>query len=86
LFSDIGPIKRARFLDKGIAEVIYVKMSHAVEAIEKYDGKELDGNPMRIIYENNAPTSRIDQFRSANSSTKTNFSMSFQKYFFFTTL
>ena len=43
LFSDIGPIKRARFLDKGIAEVLYVKIEHAKEAIYKYDKNELDG-------------------------------------------
>jgi len=43
LFSDIGPIKRARFIDKGLAEVIYVRIEHAKEAIQKYDLKELDG-------------------------------------------
>ena len=43
LFSDIGPIKRARFLDKGLAEVVYVKLEHAKEAIHKYDKNELDG-------------------------------------------
>lgn len=43
LFSDIGPIKRARFLDKGVAEVVYVKLDHAKEAIYKYDRSELDG-------------------------------------------
>lgn len=48
LFSDVGPIKRARFLDKGIAEVVYVKMEHAREAIDKYDRNELDGREMRI--------------------------------------
>lgn len=48
LFSDIGPIKRARFLDKGLAEVVYVKLEHAKEAIYKYDKNELDGRAMRI--------------------------------------
>ena len=43
LFSDVGPIKRARFLEKGLAEVIYVKLEHAKEAIYKYDKNELDG-------------------------------------------
>lgn len=43
LFSDIGPIKRARFIDKGLAEVVYVRIEHAKEAIDKYDLKELDG-------------------------------------------
>ncbi len=43
LFSDIGPIKRARFVDKGIAEIVYVKLEHAKEAIYKYDRNLLDG-------------------------------------------
>lgn len=43
LFSDIGPIKRAYFVDKGVAEVVYVKLEHAREAINKYDRSELDG-------------------------------------------
>lgn len=48
LFSDIGPIKRARFIDKGLAEVVYVRIEHAKEAIQKYDLKELDGRQMVI--------------------------------------
>lgn len=48
LFSDIGPIKRARFIDKGLAEVVYVRVEHAKEAIHKYDLKELDGRQMVI--------------------------------------
>lgn len=50
MFSDIGPIKRARFLDKGIAEVVYVKLEHAREAIGKYDKNELDGNYTGLVY------------------------------------
>lgn len=54
LFSDIGPIKRARFLDKGIAEVLYVKIEHAKEAIYKYDKNELDGkiNIFSVVWQN----------------------------------
>lgn len=48
LFGDIGPIKRARFIDRGFAEVIYLKLEHAKEAIRKYDRNELDGKAMRI--------------------------------------
>ncbi|CAF0981542.1 unnamed protein product [Brachionus calyciflorus] len=48
LFGDIGPIKRARFLERGLAEVIYLKLEDAKEAIRKYDRNELDGRPMRI--------------------------------------
>lgn len=51
LFSDIGPIKRARFIDKGLAEVVYVRIEHAKEAIQKYDLKELDGMSHSWIHE-----------------------------------
>jgi hypothetical protein len=30
-------------LEKGLAEVVYVKLEHAKEAIHKYDRNELDG-------------------------------------------
>ena len=49
LFSDIGPIKRAKFVDKGLAEVTYIKLEHAKEAIAKYDRNELDGIAPRAI-------------------------------------
>ncbi|RNA02758.1 polymerase delta-interacting [Brachionus plicatilis] len=50
LFGDIGPIKRARFIERGQAEVVYLKLEHAKEAIRKYDRNELDGRPMRIEF------------------------------------
>ena len=46
----MGPIKRARFLEKGLAEVVYVKLEHAKEAIYKYDKNELDGKSSFIFY------------------------------------
>lgn len=49
LFSDIGPIKRAYFVEKGVAEVVYVKLEHAREAIHKYDRSELDGLDYLLI-------------------------------------
>ena len=48
LFSDIGPIKDAKFIDKGVAEVIYVNLDDAYSAIKKYDRKELDGKAFSI--------------------------------------
>ncbi len=48
LFSDIGPIKRARLLNNGIAEVVYVKLEDARKAISKYNKNELDGQQMWI--------------------------------------
>jgi hypothetical protein len=69
LFSDIGPIKRARFLEKGLAEVVYVKLEHAKEAIYKYDKNELDGRPMKIeLVNSNRPTSELVHEKKLNSS------------------
>lgn len=60
LFSDIGPIKRARFIDKGLAEVIYVRIEHAKEAITKYDLKELDGRQMVIGFADKAHSTQSE--------------------------
>lgn len=65
LFSDIGPIKRARFVDKGLAEVVYVRIDHAKEAIQKYDLKELDGRQMVIGF---ADKSLLSSSEAINSS------------------
>ena len=48
LFGSIGPIKSTKFVDQGIAEVIFMSLEDAYAAINKYDDKELDGYPMRI--------------------------------------
>lgn len=59
LFSDIGPIKRAKFIERGVAEVIYVNLDDAYSAIKKYDQKELDGRAMKIeLTSNNAPVAK----------------------------
>ena len=36
-------------MDKGLAEVTYIKLEHAKEAIAKYDRNELDGIAPRAI-------------------------------------
>jgi hypothetical protein len=54
LFGNIGDIKSAVVhydasgRSRGTAEVTFRKRADAVEAIEKYNGRELDGAPMRI--------------------------------------
>jgi hypothetical protein len=35
-------------LEKGLAEVVYVKLEHAKEAIHKYDRNELDGKLKKL--------------------------------------
>lgn len=46
LFSAVGPVKRARMLGFGRAQVVFVRRDHAIEAIQKYNKRDLDGQPM----------------------------------------
>ena len=48
LFSAIGPIKRAKFAKKGIADVVFVKLEDARNAIISYNNKLLDGRELKI--------------------------------------
>ncbi|XP_048762160.2 polymerase delta-interacting protein 3-like isoform X2 [Ostrea edulis] len=48
LFGAIGPIKRARLLKAGIAEVVYLNKDDVQKAIQKYHNRELDGLPMQV--------------------------------------
>lgn len=47
LFGDIGALKRARLVETGVAEVVFVKMSDAAKAVEIYHNRQLDGKPMK---------------------------------------
>ncbi|XP_025882558.1 THO complex subunit 4A isoform X1 [Oryza sativa Japonica Group] len=64
LFSEIGELKRYSVnYDKdgksqGTAEVVFARKVDALEAIKRYDGVILDGNPMKIdLIGNNSETS-----------------------------
>ncbi len=48
LFSAIGPIKRAKFVKKGIADVVFVKLEDARNAMVSYNNKLLDGRELKI--------------------------------------
>lgn len=48
LFGAIGPIKRARLLKEGVAEVVYLNKEDVQKAIQKYNNRELDGLPMQV--------------------------------------
>ncbi|XP_061191882.1 polymerase delta-interacting protein 3-like isoform X2 [Saccostrea echinata] len=48
LFGAIGPIKRARLLKAGVAEVVYLNKEDVQKAIQKYHNRELDGLPMQV--------------------------------------
>ncbi|VDQ04571.1 unnamed protein product [Trichobilharzia regenti] len=48
LFSSVGSLRLCTVTRPGQAEVIYNHSSDALEAIERYNGRELDGRPMRV--------------------------------------
>ena len=54
LFSNIGPVKRASVncdengKSKGSAEVIFSRKADALRAIKEYNGRQLDGQPLKI--------------------------------------
>jgi len=43
LFGDVGPLKNARLVKPGTAEVIFVNMEDAVAAVKTYHMRLLDG-------------------------------------------
>ncbi len=47
LFGDIGALKRAKLVEPGLAEVVFVKQSDASKAVEIYHNRQLDGKPMK---------------------------------------
>ena len=47
LFSDVGPLKRAKMATAGVAEVVFVKMEDAKKAVEIYHDRLLDGKAMK---------------------------------------
>uniref|UniRef100_A0A8C4N4X4 Polymerase (DNA-directed), delta interacting protein 3 n=1 Tax=Eptatretus burgeri TaxID=7764 RepID=A0A8C4N4X4_EPTBU len=47
LFSVYGALKRAKLMQPGAAEVVYVRKDDAVTAFEKYNNRFLDGQPMK---------------------------------------
>ncbi|XP_059168993.1 polymerase delta-interacting protein 3-like [Physella acuta] len=48
LFGAVGPLKKAKLLKPGNAEVVYVNKEDALSAIQKYHSRELDGQPMYV--------------------------------------
>lgn len=47
LFGDVGPLKRAKLVDTGVAEVVFVNKADAMKAVEIYHNRQLDGRAMR---------------------------------------
>lgn len=47
LFGDVGKLKRARLVDHGVAEVVFVDRMDAQKAVEIYHNRQLDGKAMK---------------------------------------
>jgi RNA recognition motif-containing protein len=48
LFSDVGPLKNARLVKPGVADVVFVNQHDAINAHKNYNMRELDGQPMLV--------------------------------------
>lgn len=48
LFSGFGAIKRAKFLEPGTADVVFVKLEDARQAIEQLNNSQLDGKQISV--------------------------------------
>lgn len=47
LFSDVGPLRRAKMVDHGVAEIVYLRKDDALTAVANYHNRQLDGKPMK---------------------------------------
>lgn len=47
LFADIGVLLESRVVRPGVAEVIYERRADAIQAVDVYHNRQLDGRPMK---------------------------------------
>ena len=61
LFSVVGPVRRARMVGIGKAEVVFVQKEHAMIAYHKYNNRDLDGQPMlmKLMLKDINPSNKI---------------------------
>jgi len=50
LFGDIGPLKNARLVKPGVADVIFVNVEDALTAVKTYHMRLLDGNVIQFLF------------------------------------
>ncbi|CAH1795564.1 unnamed protein product [Owenia fusiformis] len=48
LFGALGPLKFAKLIKRGTANVVFVRREDALTAVKKYHNRELDGKPMQV--------------------------------------
>ncbi|XP_004479627.2 polymerase delta-interacting protein 3 isoform X8 [Dasypus novemcinctus] len=61
LFCVCGALKRARLVQPGVAEVVFVKKDDAITAYKKYNNRCLDGQPMKCNLHMNGNVITSDQ-------------------------
>ncbi|KAF4529753.1 hypothetical protein B566_EDAN017997 [Ephemera danica] len=59
LFGDIGPLIQWRLVRPGIAEVTYTQKAHALNAVEVYHKRQLDGQPMTVVFVSSASNNDV---------------------------
>lgn len=47
LFADIGDLLKSKVIRPGVAEVIYNHRADAIQAVDVYHNRQLDGRPMK---------------------------------------
>jgi len=48
LFGDVGPLKNARLVKPGVADVIFVNIEDALAAVKTYHMRLLDGKAVNL--------------------------------------
>ncbi|XP_072167676.1 uncharacterized protein [Diadema setosum] len=78
LFGAIGELRKARMVRQGLAEVVYLNRTDALQAINTYHNRELDGMPMQCKLDTSTipeassgarimPNSLSDRFKTMRS-------------------
>lgn len=57
LFADIGDLLESRVVRPGVAEVMYERRADAIQAVDVYHNRQLDGRPMKCDMVRNAGSS-----------------------------
>lgn len=64
LFGDVGPLKNARLVKPGVADVIFVNIEDALAAVKTYHMRLLDGQPMSVELKFEPPAAQSATVRS----------------------
>uniref|UniRef100_A0A0X3P3B0 RRM domain-containing protein n=1 Tax=Schistocephalus solidus TaxID=70667 RepID=A0A0X3P3B0_SCHSO len=59
LFSGVGSVRSCNMVRPGFAEVIFNSAADAQSAVAQYNGRELDGRPMKVTLATTIPTTPL---------------------------